>query len=116
MKQQKDWYIGTDYYVDYKEKRIQAEELDLTEPLERQLHEQAEMYYILEGRGEAWVNGTRFDLERGSFLCLYMYHFYRIRSTGVPLKAVRIACVVKSDYPRNRFLCRQKSATCKSLG
>lgn len=41
MKQQKDWYIGTDYYVDYKEKRIQAEELDLTEPLERQLHEQA---------------------------------------------------------------------------
>lgn len=91
MKQQKDWYIGTDYYVDYKEKQIQAEELDLTEPLERQLHEQAELYYILEGRGEAWVNGTRFALERGSFLCLYMYHFYRIRSTDAPLKAVRIS-------------------------
>ncbi|MGY1574749.1 hypothetical protein ACW4V3_11575 [Faecalibacterium duncaniae] len=49
MKQQKDWYIGTDYYVDYKEKRIRVEKMELTEPLERQIHEQAEMYYILGG-------------------------------------------------------------------
>ena len=91
MKQQKDWYIGTDYYVDYKEKRIRVEKMELTEPLERQIHEQAEMYYILGGSGEALVNGTRFLLKKGSFLCLYMYHFYRIRSTGAPLKAVRIS-------------------------
>lgn len=91
MKEQKDWYIGTDYYVDYKEKRIQVQQLVVEEPVEQQLHEQAEMYYILEGSGEAWVNGTSFPLGRGSFLCLYMYHFYRIRSTGAPLKAVHIS-------------------------
>ena len=67
MKEQKDWYIGTDYYVDYKEKRIQVQQLVVEEPVEQQLHEQAEMYYILEGSGEAWVNGTSFSLGRAAF-------------------------------------------------
>lgn len=94
MKQQKDWYIGTDYYVDYKEKRIRVERMELTEPLERQIHEQAEMYYILEGSGEALVNGTRFLLKKGSFLCLYMYHFgiksANFQKRGVLYKQQRI--------------------------
>lgn len=60
MKERKDWYIGTDYYVDYKEKRIQVQQLVVEEPVEQQLHEQAEMYYIWRAAARPGSTGPAF--------------------------------------------------------
>ena len=87
MKEQKDWYIGTDYYVDYKEKRIQVQQLVVEEPVEQQLHEQAEMYYILEGELEGKENDQVVTLCAGDVMFTSFGDVHSVRNvTDKPAK------------------------------
>lgn len=91
MRQQKDWYIGTDHYVDFREKQICVERLLLETKSKKELHEEAELYYVCAGRGKIELNGEVLELRPGCFLCLYMFHFYTIECTDEPLDVIRIS-------------------------
>lgn len=87
---QKDWFTGIDYY-NLKEKQIHVTEFQITKPIEQQFHEQTEIYYIKSGDAELWINGEKFQIQEGSFFCLYMHLFYRIEKIRKPLHCVKVS-------------------------
>lgn len=91
MKQQKDWYTGIDYYVDYKEKQIQAQQFLIEKETKQDLHEEVEIYLVLDGSATINVNGLSYPFQKGSFLCLYMHHFYQIHSIKSSLRVIRLS-------------------------
>lgn len=71
---QKDWFTGSDYY-NLKEKQIHAEEIEIKKPVEQRFHEMTEIYYVKSGDADIWINGEQYQMQEGSFCCLYMHHF-----------------------------------------
>ena len=72
---QKDWFTGIDYY-NLKENRSILQRWRLKKPVEQRFHEQTEIYYVISGDAELWINGEKFQIQEGSFFCLYMHLFY----------------------------------------
>lgn len=91
---QKDWFTGIDYY-NLKEKQIHITEMEIKKPVEQRFHEQTEIYYVISGDAELWINGEKFQIQEGSFFCLYMHLFYRIENIRKPLHCVKVllACL-----------------------
>lgn len=87
---QKDWFTGIDYY-NFKEKQVHVAELQIANPVEQEFHEQTEIYYIKSGDADLWVNGEKYQIRAGSFICLYMHHFYRIETIRTPLQCVKVS-------------------------
>ena len=81
---QKDWFTGIDYY-NLKEKQVHITEMEIKKPVEQRFHEQTEIYYVISGDAELWINGEKFQIQEGSFFCLYMHLFYRIENIRKPL-------------------------------
>lgn len=87
---QKDWFTGSDYY-NLKEKQIHAEEIEIKKPVEQRFHEMTEIYYVKSGDADIWINGEQYQMQEGSFCCLYMHHFYRIERIRKPLRCVKVS-------------------------
>lgn len=87
---QKDWFTGIDYY-NLKEKQVHVDELKITNPIEQKFHEQTEIYYVKSGDADLWVNGEKFQIQEGSFFCLYMHLFYQIENIRKPLHCVKVS-------------------------
>jgi len=87
---QKDWFTGSDYY-NLKEKQIHAEEIEIKKPVEQRFHEMTEIYYVKSGDADIWINGEQYQIQEGSFCCLYMHHFYRIERIRKPLRCVKVS-------------------------
>lgn len=87
---QKDWFTGSDYY-NLKEKQIHAEEIEIKKPVEQRVHEMTEIYYVKSGDADIWINGEQYQMQEGSFCCLYMHHFYRIERIRKPLHCVKVS-------------------------
>ena len=54
--------------------------MEIKKPVEQRFHEQTEIYYVISGDAELWINGEKFQIQEGSFFCLYMHLFYRIEN------------------------------------
>lgn len=76
MKKQNDWFTGIDYYDQYKEKEIQVIHTSIKKDIPLHRHIQAELWYVLNGKGDICINGEHFPLEKDTFLCMYPYHLY----------------------------------------
>ena len=87
---QKDWFTGIDYY-NLKEKQVHITEMEIKKPVEQRFHEQTEIYYVISGDAELWINGEKFQIQEGSFFCLYMHLFYRIENIRKPLHCVKVS-------------------------
>lgn len=87
---QKDWFTGIDYY-NLKEKQVHITEMEIKKPVEQRFHEQTEIYYVISGDAELWINGEKFQIQEGSFFCLYMHLFYRIENIRKPLRCVKVS-------------------------
>ena len=87
---QKDWFTGSDYY-NLKEKQVHITEMEIKKPVEQRFHEQTEIYYVISGDAELWINGEKFQIQEGSFFCLYMHLFYRIENIRKPLHCVKVS-------------------------
>lgn len=90
MKRQNDWYTGIDYYADYREKQIEVNEKIISNTSDLCIHEQVEIIFVKDGAGVIEVNGISYQVKEGSFLCLYMHHFYRYTRITTPLSIVHI--------------------------
>ena len=55
---QKDWFTGIDYY-NLKEKQVHITEMEIKKPVEQRFHEQTEIYYVISGDAELWINGEK---------------------------------------------------------
>lgn len=87
---QKDWFTGSDYY-NLREKQIHVSEKRIRKPVEQKFHEMTELYYVKNGDADLIVNGEKFRLQKGSFFCLYMHHFYDIQEIREPLHCVKVS-------------------------
>ena len=87
---QKDWFTGIDYY-NLKENQIHVNEMRITKPIEQRFHELTEIYYAQSGEADLWVNGEKFEIQEGSFFCLYMHLFYQIENIRKPLHCVKVS-------------------------
>ena len=103
---QKDWFTGIDYY-NLKEKQIHVAEQRITKPVEQQFHEQTEIYYVKSGDADIWINGEKFQVQAGSFFCLYMHLFYHIETIRKPLHCVKVSFHIGLFM----FLCFEKRQT-----
>lgn len=90
---QKDWFTGIDYY-NLKEKQVHITEMEIKKPVEQRFHEQTEIYYVISGDAELWINGEKFQIQEGSFFCLYMHLFYRIENIRKPLHCVKVSFIL----------------------
>ena len=50
-----------------------------------------EIYYVKSGDADIWINGEQYQMQEGSFCCLYMHHFYRIERIRKPLRCVKVS-------------------------
>lgn len=87
---QKDWFTGSDYY-NLREKQIHVSEKLIKKPVEQKFHEMTELYYVKSGDADISVNGETFQLQEGSFFCLYMHHFYEMNEIRKPLHCVKVS-------------------------
>lgn len=87
---QKDWFTGSDYY-NLKEKQIHVEELEIKKNVEQKFHEMTEIYYVKNGDADIRINGEKYQIQEGSFFCLYMHHFYQIEHIRKPLQCVKVS-------------------------
>lgn len=87
---QKDWFTGSDYY-NLKEKQVHAEKIEIAKPVEQRFHEMTEIYYVLDGDADIWINGEKYQIYEGSFFCMYMHHFYRIEELRKPLQCIKVS-------------------------
>lgn len=109
---QKDWFTGIDYY-NLKEKQIHVEKMKITKPINQEFHEQTEIYYVESGDADLWVNGEKFQIQEGSFFCLYMHLFYRVDNIRKPLHCIKVSfyiglfmslCFEKREAKENEML------------
>ncbi len=100
---QKDWFTGVDY-CNLKEKQVYVDEMHITKPIKQELHEQTEIYYVKSGDADLWVNGEKFQVQEGSFFCLYIHLFYRIENIRKPLHCVKVSFHIGLFM----FLCLEK--------
>ncbi len=89
MKSYQDWFNGADYHRG-SEQKVEIESMMITKEGKLQQHERVEMYYVQEGSGEIEINGKTYSLSPGSFLCLYIHHFYRFKRIETPLHVIRV--------------------------
>ena len=70
---QKDWFTGIDYY-NLKEKQVHITEMEIKKPVEQRFHEQTEIYYVISGDAELWINGEKFQIQEVVFsacICIF---------------------------------------------
>lgn len=89
MEKYQDWFNGADYHIG-SEQKVEISRITLKEACELQKHERVELYYVEKGKGVAEVNGKRYEVEQGCFLCFYIHHFYRFSAIEEPLVMIRV--------------------------
>lgn len=90
VKRQNDWYTGIDYFDNSKEKQIRVTKKRFLKPTELYIHDQVVLMFVESGKGELEINGTSYPLEQGSFLCMYMHHFYKVLEVREPIDVIQI--------------------------
>ncbi|MCM0651009.1 AraC family transcriptional regulator [Clostridium swellfunianum] len=104
MKRQNDWYTGIDYYENSKEKQINVREKVVDSITDLCIHEQVIILFVKSGEGIIEINGTYYPLKEGSFLCLYMHHFYRFTKILKPLNIIEVNFYIGNFM----FMCFEK--------
>lgn len=49
--------------------------MEIKKPVEQRFHEQTEIYYVISGDAELWINGEKFQIQEGSFsacICIFL--------------------------------------------
>ncbi|MEG0095785.1 MAG: AraC family transcriptional regulator [Erysipelotrichaceae bacterium] len=90
MKQQDDWYTGIDHHQNLREQDIIITRMKIDQDTKQFIHERVILVYVFSGEATICINGVDFPIKKGSFLCLYMHHFYHFHDIKIPLDIVCI--------------------------